>query len=78
MKGVVLTDPISMDNGKRTEFNLLQDDTKQVVYCYSSLQFDKSTLMKKGDKIELDGKCVTDQSTGKLASFVFDSFVKHG
>lgn len=74
MKGIVLTDPIP--NGKRIEFNLFQDDTKQIVYCYSSLKFDKSALMKKGEKIELGGKCVNDQLTGKLVSFVFDGFVK--
>jgi hypothetical protein len=74
MKGTVLTDPIP--NGKRIEFDLFQEDTGQTVWCYSSHQFDKSILMKKGDKIELDGKYVNDQSTGKLVSFVFDSFIK--
>lgn len=74
MSGTVLTDPIP--NSNRIEFNLFQESTGQTVWCYSSLQFDNSNLMKKGDKIELDGKCVDDQSTGKLVSFVFDSFVK--
>lgn len=76
MKGIVLTDPIP--NGNRTEFHLLQDDTKQTVWCYSSLQFDKSVLMKKGDKIDLDGKFVNEPSTNKLVNFVFDSFIKLG
>lgn len=73
MKGTVLTDPIP--NGKRIEFDLFQEDTGQTVWCYSSLQFNKSVLMKKGEKIDLDGKCVNDQATGKLVSFVFDRFV---
>lgn len=76
MSGTVLTDPIP--NSNRIEFNLFQESTGQNVWCYSSLQFDKSNLMKKGDKIELDGKCVDDQLTGQLVSFVFDSFVKIG
>jgi hypothetical protein len=76
MKGSVLTDPIP--NGNRIEINLFQEDTGQTVWCYSSHQFDKSVLMNKGDKIDLDGRCVNDQSTGKLVNFVFDSFVKTG
>jgi hypothetical protein len=52
MKGIVLSDPIPLDNGKRIEFHLLQEDTKQIVYCYSSHQFNKSDLMKKGESIE--------------------------
>jgi len=76
MKGTVLTDPIPLDNGKRIELNLLQEGTNQIVYCYSALQFDKSALIKKGDKIDFEGKCVNDLQTGKLASFVFDSFTK--
>jgi hypothetical protein len=67
MKGTVLTDPIP--NGNRIEFDLFQEDTRQNVWCYSSQQFDKSILIKKGEKIDLDGKCVNDQSTGKLVSF---------
>lgn len=74
MKGIVLTDPIS--NGNRIEFDLLHENAKQTVWCYSSLEFDKSVLIKKGEIIGLDGKCVNDQATGKLVSFVFDSFVK--
>ncbi len=74
MNGIVLNEPIPLDNGKRIEFNFLQEDTNEIVYCYSSHQFDKSDLMKKGQKIVLEGKCVNDPTTGKLASFVFDSF----
>jgi hypothetical protein len=76
MKGTVLTEPILLDKGMRIEFNLLQEDTNEIVYCYSSHQFDKSDLMKKRQKIDLEGKCVNDPNTGKLASFVFDSFKK--
>jgi hypothetical protein len=76
MKGIVLSDPIPLENGQRIEFNLLQEDTKQIVYCYSSHQFDKSALMKKGENIELDGKCVNDPTTDQLVSFVFDSFIE--
>jgi hypothetical protein len=76
MKGTVLSDPIPLDNGKRIEFHLLQEDTKQIVYCYSSNQFNKSDLMKKGENIELDGKGVNDPETDELVSFVFDSFTK--
>ena len=76
MKGTALTDPIP--NGNRIELDLIREDTGQAVWCYSSHQFDKTVLMKKGEKIDLDGKCVNDQSNGKLVSFVFDSFVKIG
>ena len=71
-----MEDPIPLDNGKRIEFHLLQEDTKQIIYCYSSLQFNKSALMKKGENIELNGKCVNDPETDELVSFVFDSFIK--
>ena len=74
MKGTVLTDPTP--NGNRIEFSLFWEDTGQTVWCYSSLLFDKSVLMEKGEKIDLDGKCVNDQSNGELASFVFDRFTK--
>jgi hypothetical protein len=76
MKGIVLTDPIR--NGNRIEFDLFEDGTGQTIWCYSSHQFDKTVLMKKGEKIDLDGKCVNDQSNDKLVSFVFDSFIKIG
>jgi hypothetical protein len=74
MKGTVSTDPIP--NGNRIEFGLFQEHTGQTIWCYSSLQFDKSILMKKGEKVDLDGKCVNDQSNGELTSFVFDRFTK--
>lgn len=72
MKGTVLTDPVP--NGNRIEFQLFHEDTKQKVWCYSSHIFDKSVVMKKGDKIDIDGRCVNDQTSGNLVSFVFDSF----
>jgi hypothetical protein len=76
MKGILLTDPIC--NGNRIEFDLFEDGTSQTVWCYSSHQFDKTVLMKKGDKVDLDGKCVNDQTTGRLVNFVFDGFIKIG
>ena len=76
MKGIVLTDPIR--DGNRIKFDLFEEGTSQTIWCYSSHQFDKTVLMEKGEKIDLDGKCVNDQSNGKLVSFVFDSFVKIG
>lgn len=76
MKGTVLSEPIP--NGKRIEIDLFQEETAQTVWCYSSHQFDKTVLMKKGDKVDLDGKCVNDQTTGRLVNFVFDGFIKIG
>jgi hypothetical protein len=76
MKGTVLTDPIPLDNGQRIEFKLLQEGTQQVVHCCSSLQFAQSHLMKRGDTIELEGKCVNQPKTDTLARFVFVSFIK--
>jgi len=76
MKGTVLTDPLPLDHGKRIEFKLLQEGTHQVVHCYSSLQFAQSDLMKRGDTIELDGKCVNPPKSHTEAGFVFVNFIK--
>jgi hypothetical protein len=77
MKGIVSTDPVPSDDGKRIEFKLLQEGTDQTVYCYSVIQFDKSNIIKKGDKIDLEGRCVNGPQTGKSASFVFVGFAKN-
>jgi len=76
MKGTVLSYPVLSDNEKRIAFNLLQEGTYQVVYCHSRLQCDKAKEIKIGDKLDLEGVCVTNPQTGKLDSFVFDSLIK--
>jgi hypothetical protein len=78
MKGIVLTQPELIDNGKRTTFEFLREDTSETIFCISSLQFDVSIPIKIRDKIIFtDGNWPPDSKGNQQVLFIFDGFIKN-
>jgi hypothetical protein len=76
MKGIILSDPQLIDNGKRIAFDFLREDTKETISCISGIQFVKPDFIGKNKQVVLNGSWSKDPTSGRLVSFIFDSIVQ--